>query len=126
MMFLTLILSCWFLANGFYSLISGNHLQEIRWGKLGSWSQLVSAFRFDPHGKIFKWLHVLFGFLLFLTLLANYFFPSLGGWFVLGCAIAMLWYLPAGLFLGLILIASALLCRPCQYSEIMISSHPAF
>lgn len=98
----------WLAFDGGRALVVGDYVTPAtgpRAGQLGPWSRVVSAFGFDPRGAFIKSLHVALGLAWLVASIIFAIRPSSGWFMVLGCAVASLWYLPAGTFVGIVVIA---------------------
>ena len=105
---LALLQGGWLVFDGGRALMVGDYLTPTggpHAGQLGPWSQVVSALGFEPRSVFIKCLLLLLGVA---WIAAAAFFkaqPTAGWRFLLGCAVASLWYLPTGTFTGIVVIA---------------------
>ena len=105
---LALIQAGWFMFDGGRALVAGDYVTPTSGphaGQLGPWSRIVSALGFEPRSTFIKCLHLALGFAWFSGTIVFVVRPGLGWWFLLGCAVASLWYLPIGTILSIVVIA---------------------
>jgi len=98
----------WFVFDGSRALMVGDYVTRssgARAGQLGPWSRIVSALGFEPRSMFIKCLHLFLGIAWLVALIAFVMRPAPGWWAILGCAAASLWYLPAGTFMSIMVIA---------------------
>jgi hypothetical protein len=104
---LALVQGGWFTFDGGRALIVGDYTTPSsgpRAGQLGPWSRIVSAIGFEPRSTFIKCLHLFLGIGWLAALIVFVIRPATGWWFILGCAMASLWYLPMGTLLSIVVI----------------------
>jgi hypothetical protein len=105
---LALCQGVWLIFDGSRALITGDYATPTagpRAGQLGPWSHLVTALGVNPRSALMKCVHVVLGTAWLAGVALFDLKTSAGGWLLLGCAIATLWYLPLGTMFSLIVIA---------------------
>lgn len=102
----------WFAFDGAHALIMGDYITPSSGdfaGKLGPWSQLVTAIGIDPRSSFMKLAHVVIG-VVWLCMILAYVMRAPWAWTgMLVCAALGLWYLPVGTVLSLLQIVILLL-----------------
>lgn len=105
---LALLQGGWLLFDGGRALIAGDYVTPTsgpRAGQLGPWSRIVSALGFQPRSTLIKCVHVVLGIAWLVSLVVLFLRPAVGWWFLAGCSVATLWYLPVGTVLSIAIMA---------------------
>lgn len=105
----SLLLGSWFAFDGVRALVLGNYITPRSGpyaGQLGPWSRVVKAVGLEPRSPFVKGVHVALGVGWLISTIVLAFWPEVGKWSILGCAVASLWYAPLGTVLsGVALVA---------------------
>ena len=109
---LALFQGAWLTFDGTRAFVVGDYITPKsgpRAGQLGPWSRVVSALGIDPRGALMKGVHVCLGIAWLVAVVLLLVRPEIGRWFLFGCGVATLWYLPIGTVVSVIVLVMVLL-----------------